>query len=128
MRFHWIPLILFLIANFAVDWGIFKHLTKPKQASRWAAVAHTTIAAVLFAVVVAAMVIISSSPQTTGMLWVEWLIYTYLAFYIPKYLWLIVNSISLLPFLTAKAKKFVKTCASCVAVLTFIIIDRKSVV
>lgn len=121
MRFHWIPLILFLIANFAVDWGIFKHLTKPMRASRWAAVAHTTIAAVLFAVVVAAMVIISSSPQTTGMLWVEWLIYTYLAFYIPKYLWLIVNSISLLPFLTAKTKKFVKACASCVAVLTFII-------
>lgn len=122
MRFHWIPLFLFLLANIAVDWSIWRHLAKSAaSASRLLQKAHAAVSVALVAVIAAAIAIMAAGPHTTGLLWVEWLIYTYLAFYIPKYLWLIVHSFSHLPMLTPKVKRFVNLCASCAGALAFII-------
>ncbi|MBR5727701.1 MAG: metallophosphoesterase [Muribaculaceae bacterium] len=88
MRINWIALALFIFVNLLVDWAIDRKL---RRVSKWASRVHRLLALALQVMLVVGMAqpfgdaMSSDSSMNLAM----WLLWTYIAFYVPKYLWLL---------------------------------------
>ena len=88
MRINWIALAVFIFFNLLVDWAIDRKL---RRVSKGASLVHRLIALALQVMLVVGM----SQPfgdataSDSRMNLTMWLLWTYIACYIPKYLWLL---------------------------------------
>lgn len=90
MRINWIALAVFIFVNLLVDWAIGRKL---RRVNKWVSRVHRLLAFALQVMLVVGMAqpfgdaISSDSSMNLAM----WLLWTYIAFYVPKYLWLLLS-------------------------------------
>lgn len=122
MRIQWIPLIALIIINIIIDFFIYRKLKKSNTCPKFFKYIHLGLYISLLAVIIAAMSIPNrSSALSNGWLCaVMWMLFTYLAFYIPKYFALLFYPISLLPWLHEKSRHRVRLCSLLIGLLIFI--------
>lgn len=86
MRIFWLPIIIALVINLLLDTLIFKKLKASPRYGKLKSRVHLALTVVLFAVFAAIFFLPVRSVNDNTMHTVMWLIFTYFAFYIPKYL------------------------------------------
>lgn len=90
MRINWIALAVFIFVNLLVDWAIDRKL---RRVNKWVSRVHRLLAFALQVMLVVGMAqpfgdaMSSDSSMNLAM----WLLWTYIAFYVPKYLWLLLS-------------------------------------
>lgn len=120
MRLLLLPTILLIILNVGVDACIFRVLRK-SCSSRVPAVIHFVVALLLLGLVVSAVALPRRSIDDSGLLTIMWMLYAYLTFYLPKYVWLIFDLLAHLPRLFhRKTLKCVRYAGVVAGVLLFI--------
>ena len=120
MRLPLIPLFVCLLLNIFVDVYIYRALKHrcrsllPSRIQLWSAV-------VLFALILA-VICFPKRNCTNGMLMsVLWMLYTYIAFYIPKYLFVIIDLIAKIPCLFKRHRlKWMSITGAVLSVVTFV--------
>jgi hypothetical protein len=96
MRFFLGPIIAVLFVGIGLDWYIYRALKRQKVSKLWLKT-HKIAAIVLAVVLVVAMCMPKRSGENSELLCVMWLLYTYLAFYLPKFLFVIFDAIGKIP-------------------------------
>ena len=88
MRINWIALAVFIFVNLLVDWVIDRKL---RRVSKVASRVHRLLAFLLQVLLVVGMAQPFGDAQTSDsrMNLTMWLLWTYIACYVPKYLWLL---------------------------------------
>ena len=88
MRINWIALAVFIFFNLLVDWAIDRKL---RRVNKGASLVHRLIAFALQVMLVVGMAQPFGDAQASDnrMNLTMWLLWTYIACYIPKYLWLL---------------------------------------
>ena len=89
MRINWIALTVFIFLNLLVDWLIDRKL---RRASKALSLFHRLLSLALQVMLVVGMAQpFGDSAASDGQLNLAmWLLWTYIACYVPKYLWLLV--------------------------------------
>lgn len=120
MRLPIIPLLVFLVLNVFVDtyiYGILKHRFRsllPSKIQLWSANA-------LF-ILILAVICLPKRNCTNGMLMaMMWMLYTYIAFYLPKYLFVIIDLIAKIPCLFKRHRlSWLSITGAVLSVVTFV--------
>ena len=85
MKLQWWPLITLLVVNFALDLWLFARYKKSKYAPRLKSVAHAVLSLVLLAMMIVAISLPRTECDNATFVAIMWMIYTYYAFYVPRY-------------------------------------------
>ncbi len=120
MRLPIIPLLVFLVLNVFVDtyiYGILKHRFRsllPSKIQLWSANA-------LF-ILILAVICLPKRNCSNGMLMaMMWMLYTYIAFYLPKYLFVIIDLIAKIPCLFKRHRlSWLSITGAVLSVVTFV--------
>lgn len=96
MRLPMLAMIILIIVNIAVDACIYIKL-KNAFKTKWISLSHLVLSAFLFLYIIVAIILPRRSIDNDGLLLIMWMLFSYFTFYIPKYLFLIVNAISYIP-------------------------------
>ena len=120
MRLPIIPLLVFLVLNVFVDtyiYGILKHRFRsllPSKIQLWSANA-------LF-ILILAVICLPKRNCSNGMLMaMMWMLYTYIAFYLPKYLFVIIDLIAKIPCLFKRHRlSWLSITGTVLSVVTFV--------
>ncbi len=120
MRLPIIPLLAFLVLNVFVDtyiYGILKHRFRsllPSKIQLWSANA-------LF-ILILAVICLPKRNCSNGMLMaMMWMLYTYIAFYLPKYLFVIIDLIAKIPCLFKRHRlSWLSITGTVLSVVTFV--------
>ena len=118
MRINWIALTVFIFLNLLVDWLIDRKL---RRVSKALSLVHRVLSLALQVMLVVGMAQpFGDSAASDGQLNLAmWLLWTYIACYVPKYLWLLVAWPSLIRRLPRGVKRGFGTAGACVGLLTF---------
>lgn len=118
MRINWIALTVFIFLNLLVDWLIDRKL---RRASKALSLVHRLLSLALQVMLVVGMAQpFGDSAASDGQLNLAmWLLWTYIACYVPKYLWLLVAWPSFIRRLPRGVKRCFGTAGACVGLLTF---------
>ncbi len=118
MRINWIALTVFIFLNLLVDWLIDRKL---RRVSKALSLVHRVLSLALQVMLVVGMAQpFGEASASDGQLNLAmWLLWTYIACYVPKYLWLLVAWPSLIRRLPRGVKRGFGTAGACVGLLTF---------
>lgn len=86
MTLQWIPLIVLLVVNFALDLWLYRKFRRSERWPRLRSGVHAVISLVLLGLIVAVMSIPRKECDGSTFLWVMWMLYLYYAFYVPRYM------------------------------------------
>ena len=86
MTIQWFPLIALLIANLFFDQWLYRYFSRSKHWPRLKCVLHVVLSIALMAVILVAVSIPYRDCTDSKFRQMMWLIYTYYAFYIPRYI------------------------------------------
>lgn len=120
MRLFLIPIIIFVLINIGIDGYIYVNIAKrcPKYpALKWV---YLLVSALLFVLIVVAMSLPVRSGDDGVLLAINKMLFIYLTFYIPKYVYFIFDIISRLPLLLHKKRwKWLGRIGALAAAVTF---------
>lgn len=86
MRMQWIPMLLFLAANVALDVAIFRKLRRGRRLPAVKAWSFLSLSAVLLAVIVVILLSLSRGVSDSSFHYIMLGLYAYFAFYLPRYI------------------------------------------
>lgn len=86
MTIKWLPLIVLLVVNLALDLWLFKKLRRAKNWPRLRSGAHAVLAMVMLGLITAVIAIPRSECNDNTFLLLMWIIYIYYMNYVPRYL------------------------------------------
>ena len=120
MRLPILILTVFILINLAVDTYIYIAL-KRRFKSKWPSRIHVFLSLALFAMIVT-VICLPRRDCSNGMLQaIMWMLYTYIAFYLPKYLFTLIDLIANIPHLfKARRLKWLSIAGTVAAVAFFI--------
>ncbi len=98
MRLQVIPLIICMIVNLLLDYWIFMKLKRVYK-SRVPARSHLAISIFLLIYILSALFIPRRTGSNDGLLIIMWMLFSYMTFYVPKYISGILCLISSIPLL-----------------------------
>jgi len=120
MRMQLLPLVVAIIAGVLIDLYIFRRL---QQKGKRAAAVTIAGASLIALIAIIATAVMSARTTLSTPLWLvraqQWALYIYFMIYVPRYLWMMIHSLSRLR--AVRAKRFVNGCANAAAVLSFVI-------
>lgn len=118
MRINWIALAVFIFVNLLIDWAIYRKL---RRVSKGASVLHRVISLLLQVMLVVgiAQPFGDSSASDNRMNMAMWLLWIYIAFYVPKYLWFLLAWPSFIRPLPLGAKRTFSTLGTVVGLCVF---------
>ena len=86
MTIQWIPLITLLVVNFVLDLWLYRKFRRSEQWPRLKSGAHAVLSLVLLGLIVAVIATPRKECDDNTFVGVMWAIFTYYAFYVPRYL------------------------------------------
>lgn len=86
MTIQWIPLIVLLVVNFAFDLWLYRKFRREKHWPRLKSGLHAVLSMVLLGLIVAVIAIPRKECDDATFLGVMWALFTYYAFYVPRYI------------------------------------------
>lgn len=86
MTIQWIPLITLLVVNFVLDLWLYRKFRRSEQWPRLKSGAHAVLSLVLLGLIVAVIATPKKECDDSIFVGVMWAIFTYYAFYVPRYL------------------------------------------
>ena len=98
MRLPLVPVIILIVVNLLVDLYIYRVCRRRFTSSRPARI-QLWSSVILWGFLVATLCIPRRGGSEGSLLAVMWMLYTYIAFYIPKYLFVIIDLIAKIPCL-----------------------------
>lgn len=119
MKLHWIPLLIALVVNLAIDVCAYRRLHRSQVWPRWAAPLYGSVSAVLY-VVLCVAVCLSAQPSDEYMRAAMYALLTFYGIQCPKIIALLIYSLSWLKMLWNGTKRMVRGTA--VVVFFFLII------
>lgn len=121
MRLFLAQLIIWVIVNLALDWYIYCNLKRRLPAHPFWKWLQAATSLLFLGVAVTAMSLPVHSGNDATMLAINWLLYTYISIYIPKYIYFIFDIISLIPCLWKSHRiKWLGRIGAIVAFIVFI--------
>ena len=114
MKLHLIPLLIALAINLAIDIFAYRRLLRSQVWPRWAAPSYGCVSVVLYAALGVAIALAQQKADEPIRL-AMWLLLVFYGIQAPKFISLIIYSLSWLKWLRRGAKRFVR----CVAVAIF---------
>lgn len=117
MRIFWIPFVTAIVVNLLLDWLIYRQLKRCERLPKLKSRAHLVLTALLTLLLLVVFLLPVRSVDNGKMHTVMWCFYIYFAFYIPKYVALLVW----LPSLACKkrARRVITHCATAVGLFLF---------
>jgi len=85
MKIQWLPLIVLLVVNLALDLWLFRKFRKSKHHPILKSGAHVVLSLVLMAMMVVAISLPRTTCDNATLVGIMWMLYTYYAFYVPRY-------------------------------------------
>ena len=116
MILRWLPFIVLIVVNFLLDWFIYRKLKGRKRK-----VAHVILSTALFGCVVFMAFTSVKTCSDSVLRMVMWMLYIYMACYIPRLVALPFYWLSLPKFLRDGTRRFVRRSATVVGVLVFLV-------
>ena len=86
MTIQWIPLITLLVVNFVLDLWLYRKFRRSEHWPRLKSGAHAVLSLVLLGLIVAVIATPKKECDDSTFEGVMWAIFTYYAFYVPRYL------------------------------------------
>ena len=116
------PFIVAVVLNLLLDWLIMRKLRRSPRGGKWKSRLHLVLTVALTALLVVIVALPVRQVGNGQMHLVMWLIFTYFAFYLPKYFALLVWLPGLLPCFAARGKRVFTHAATVVGVLLFAVL------
>lgn len=119
MRLPLLILSVFVLVNIAVDTYIYIAL-RNRFRSRWPSRIQLWSAIALFAMIAVAVCLPRRDCSNSMLIAIMWMIFTYIAFYLPKYLFVIIDLVARIPRLfRRKRMKWLSATGACASVVFF---------
>lgn len=117
MKLHLIPLLIALAINLAIDIFAYRRLLRSQVWPRWAVTSYACVSVVLYAALGVAIVLAQQTADEPIRL-AMWLLLVFYGIQAPKFISLLIYSLSWLKWLRRGAKRFVR----CAAVAIFVLL------
>lgn len=120
MTIRWIPLIILLVVNLALDLWLFKKFRREQHWPRLKSGVHAVTSMVLLGLIVAVMTIPYRECDNSTFVAIMWMIFTYYAFYVPRYLAALVWLPTHLKRSGTRTRRVGGVAATCVGIAIFL--------